>query len=188
MGAVTIRRAGAGDVGPLVALLAHGALVEGKEDPDRLEPYVAALTEIQSTPGNDVLVAEVDGAVVGMCQLVVFRHLQSGGGLCAEIESMHVHPDVRSRGIGGRLVGAAVDAARRAGCYRVQLTSNALRTDAHRFYVRHGFEPSHVGFKRTLGPGGVADPAVHEIAPLVRGPGREGGVDPMRTGGREPSP
>lgn len=38
--------------------------------------------------------------------------------------------------------------ARALGCYRVQLTSSAQRPDAHRFYLSHGFEPSHVGFKR----------------------------------------
>ena len=46
------------------------------------------------------------------------------------------------------------DAVRRAaemGCYRVQLTSNLQRPDAHRFYETHGFTPSHVGFKRVLG-------------------------------------
>jgi hypothetical protein len=32
------------------------------------------------------------------------------------------------------------------------LTSNLARTDAHRFYARHGFEPSHVGFKRLIPP------------------------------------
>jgi len=156
---VIFRSARPEDAGPLVALLIHGALVAGKEDPDHPERYEAALAAIQSTPGNDVLVAELDGVVMGMCQLVMFRHLQGGGGLCAEIESMHVHPDIRSRGIGGQLVAAAVAAARRAGCYRIQLTSNAARTDAHRFYVRHGFESSHVGFKRLLAPGGADNPS-----------------------------
>ena len=148
---VTIRSARPGDVDRLIALLAHGALVDGKEDPARPESYATALAEIGSTPGNDILVAELAGVVVGMCQLLMFRHIQGGGGLCAEIESMHVHPDVRSRGIGGQLLSAAVEAARLAGCYRVQLTSNVQRTDAHRFYARHGFEPSHVGFKRVMG-------------------------------------
>jgi GNAT superfamily N-acetyltransferase len=152
MESVVIRSTGPEDAEALIALLQHGALVEGKEDPTRPGPYAAALAEIGSTPGNEVLVAELDAQVVGMCQLVVFRHVQGGGGLCGEIESMHVHPDVRSRGIGSQLLEAAMEAARRAGCYRVQLTSNALRTDAHRFYVRHGFEPSHVGFKRMVDP------------------------------------
>ena len=44
----------------------------------------------------------------------------------------------------------AVARARALGCYRVQLTSNARREDAHRFYERLGFSPTHVGFKMLL--------------------------------------
>ncbi|MGH9094572.1 MAG: GNAT family N-acetyltransferase [Acidimicrobiales bacterium] len=52
--------------------------------------------------------------------------------------------------MGAVLLDAAVAAARAAGCYRVQLTSNQARPDAHRFYAGHGFAPTHVGFKRYL--------------------------------------
>ena len=97
-----------------------------------------------------MLVAEQDGVVVGVCQLIVFRHLQGRGGLCAELESVHVHPDHRGRGIGSVLVRDAVARARAVGCYRVQLTSNRARPEAHRFYERLGFVPSHVGFKLPL--------------------------------------
>jgi GNAT superfamily N-acetyltransferase len=112
--------------------------------------YQSALAEIQATDGSDVLVAQVDGQIAGMCQLMVFRHFQRRGGRCAEVESMHVHPDFRGKGIGAQLLDAAVDAAWRSGCYRIQLTSNVQRTDAHRFYERRGFAPSHLGFKRLL--------------------------------------
>ena len=134
------------------ALLEHGSLEAGREDPADLGAYREALAEIQATPGSDVLVAELDGSVVGMCQLVVFRHLQHRGGRCAEVESMHVHPEVRGLGIGTLLLDVALESARRAGCYRVQLTSDRRRSDAHRFYRRQGFAPSHVGFKRPIGP------------------------------------
>ena len=148
---VTIRTATPDDAGVLVALHRAGALVDTDADPD-LGPYRAALADIAATPGNDVLVAELDGRVVGTCQLIVLRHLQHAGGRCAELESMHVAPDVRGSGVGGVLLEAAVDRARAAGCYRIQLTSNRVRTDAHRFYERHGFAPSHAGFKRLLDP------------------------------------
>jgi GNAT superfamily N-acetyltransferase len=95
-------------------------------------------------------VAELDGEVVGVCQLIVFRHLQAHGGLCAEVESMHVHPDHRSGGAGAALLAEAVARAGALGCYRIQLTSNTARSDAHRFYERLGFVPSHVGFKMRL--------------------------------------
>ncbi|HEY5109485.1 MAG TPA: GNAT family N-acetyltransferase [Acidimicrobiales bacterium] len=149
-GDVVVRPAAAGDAGALVDLLWAGAVGTSDEDPGGLARYRPALSDIAATPGTDVLVAERDGEVVGTCQLLTFRHLQHRGGRCAEIESMHVRSDLRGRGVGGLLLEAAVDAARAAGCYRVQLTSNAARTDAHRFYEHHGFTPSHVGFKRLL--------------------------------------
>lgn len=40
--------------------------------------------------------------------------------------------------------------ARTRGCTILQLTSDAARTDAHRFYERLGFRPTHVGFKKDL--------------------------------------
>jgi GNAT superfamily N-acetyltransferase len=150
---VTVRTATPDDAADLVGLLRAGALVPTGEyhDPD-LGSWRETLTNLAATPGNDVLVAEVDGRVAGTCQLIVFRHLQHGGGWCAELESMHVAPDLRGSGVGGVLLEAAVERARAAGCYRVQLTSNRARNDAHRFYERHGFTPSHVGYKRLLGP------------------------------------
>ena len=146
---VIIRPARAEDVPRLAALLAGGTL-RGNEDPTDLAPYQAALEDINTAPGNEVLVAEVGGDVAGMCQLLTFRHLQERGGRCAEIESVHVDEHLRSSGIGGVLVEAAVKRAREAGCYRVQLTSNKSREAAHRFYLRHGFVASHAGFKRYL--------------------------------------
>jgi GNAT superfamily N-acetyltransferase len=149
---LVIRPAEEADLACIVELLTLGTLPGGPrstEDPGDLEPYRAAWRTIASGGGH-VLVAELAGQVVGTCQLIVFRHLQGHGGLCAEIESVHVHPDHRGMGVGGVLLGDAVERARALGCYRVQLTSNAARPDAHRFYERVGFVPSHVGFKLQL--------------------------------------
>jgi len=146
---VVVRDAVEEDIPRIVELFTHGSLVEGKEDPTELAPYRSALSEIDRGLGG-VLVAGVGGELVGVCQLIVFRHLQNRGGLCAEVESVHVHPDHRGHGIGGVLMRAAVQRARELGCYRIQLTSNKARPEAHRFYERLGFEPSHRGFKMNL--------------------------------------
>lgn len=150
--AVVVREATAADVPTLVDLLRRGALVDRGEDATDPSPYLAALEAIEATPGHAPLVAEATGSkvAVGMCQLLILQHFQARGGRCAELESVHVHPDWRGHGIGGLLVEVAVDRARAEGCYRVQLTSNAARTEAHRFYVRHHFSPTHQGFKRVL--------------------------------------
>jgi GNAT superfamily N-acetyltransferase len=44
----------------------------------------------------------------------------------------------------------AIEDARRRFCVLVQLTSDKARVDAHRFYERLGFTPSHEGFKLRL--------------------------------------
>jgi GNAT superfamily N-acetyltransferase len=152
MTGLVIRPAGVADLACIVELLRLGPVPGGPpstEDPEDLGPYRTALDEIAASDGA-VLVAELSGEVVGACQLIVFRHLQAGGGRCAEIGSVHVHPDHRGSGVGGELVRHAIERARGLGCYRVQLTSNAARPDAHRFYERLGFSPSHVGFKMYL--------------------------------------
>lgn len=144
-----MRSARADDLESIVRCIAAGALVEGKEDPSDLEPYRAALADAQ-TPPSDVLVAEADGEVVGVAQLIVFRHVQVHGAWCAELESVHVRADRRGNGIGAVLVETAIERARSLRCHRVQLTSNMERRDAHRFWEQMGFTPSHIGYKLPL--------------------------------------
>ncbi len=96
-----------------------------------------------------MLVADTDGQVIGVCQLIVFRHLQTRGPLCGNRVGARASrlAQPRHRAL---LMRPAIETARQLGCYRVQLTSNNDRPDAHRFYVALGFEPSHTGFKLLL--------------------------------------
>ena len=100
---------------------------------------------------------------IGVVELMILPHFQHAGGWCAELESFFVRPDRRSQGVGAALLAAAEERAVRAGCYRIQLTSRNVRTDAHRFYRRHGFDQGSQGFKKPLGAGsgeggGYAEP------------------------------
>ncbi|CAN5749040.1 hypothetical protein BH23ACT5_BH23ACT5_24080 [soil metagenome] len=55
--------------------------------------------------------------------------------------------DRRGQGLGGKLLGWAVDKARDRGCHLVQLTTNKSRTEALRFYESLGFEATHEGLR-----------------------------------------
>ena len=116
-----------------------------------LAPYLEAFDAITADPNSTLYVARLGERVVGTFQLNVLRHLAHRGGRVAQIESVHVASDFRRRGIGEAMMRFASDEARRRGCHRVQLTSNNRRVDAHRFYERLGFVPSHRGFKLPLG-------------------------------------
>jgi GNAT superfamily N-acetyltransferase len=67
-----------------------------------------------------------------------------------QIEAVRVRSDLRSNGLGGAMITWAIAEGYRRGAKLVQLTSDASRVEAHRFYARLGFEPSHVGFKLSL--------------------------------------
>ena len=148
---ITIRPAARADIPAIVALYADDILGAARETPDDAAPYEAAFDRIAATGGvTTVLVAERDGAVVGTMQLTVLPGLSHRGTNRAQIEAVRVAAGARSGGIGTRMIGWAIDDARRHGCGMVELTSNRQRTDAARFYERLGFVPSHTGFKLPL--------------------------------------
>jgi GNAT superfamily N-acetyltransferase len=145
----TIRIASAGDVPAIVALLADDPLGAARESPG--DPaYLAAFEEIAADPRQVLAVAEASGEVVGTLQLTCTPGLSRKGMTRGTIEAVRVRADQRGQRLGERLVRWAVDEARRHGCGVVQLTTDASRVDAHRFYERLGFAASHVGMKLAL--------------------------------------
>lgn len=147
-----IRRARETDLTDIIAMFAaddkggHGDTT----DTDAFEDYLKAFYIIDASQNENLFVAERSGEVVGTFQLLFTRTLTGRGSLTMILEAVQTRPDMRSRGIGKAMVEYAVEEARRRDCRMLQLTSNATRTDAHRFYERHGFEKSHAGFKMKL--------------------------------------
>jgi ribosomal protein S18 acetylase RimI-like enzyme len=150
---IAIREARRDDLPRVVALLADDPLGASRELPgEPLDPaYAAAFDAMAAQGGNVLLVAVAGDQVVGCLQLIVIPGLSRAGMLRGQIEGVRVASAHRGRRIGERLVEAAVERARAAGCGLVQLTSDASRADAHRFYERLGFVATHVGMKLTIG-------------------------------------
>jgi predicted N-acetyltransferase YhbS len=148
---ISIRPATVHDLPRILALYRAG-VAPGGESPDSEggPEYERAFAEIDADPNLSLVVAESHDVVVGTLHFSCVRQLHHHGGRTAGVESVHVAPEWRSRGIGAALMGWAVDEARRRGCFRVQLTSNKARLDAHRFYERLGFTASHEGMKLVL--------------------------------------
>lgn len=144
---ITIRRARRDDVGAIVAMLADDPLGSGRE---RLEDplpsaYFQAFEQVDRDPNLQLVVAEDGGAVVGCLQLCILPGLSSQGASRGLIEDVRVASRCRSAGIGEQLVRWAVAQAREKNCKLVELLTHSTRVDAQRFYVRLGFQPSHVG-------------------------------------------
>ena len=152
---VTFRVAEERDLPALVAMLADDFLGARREDPRAPldEGYVAAFRAIAGDPNQEIVVACSGEEVVGMIQAVYSASLSYRGSWRATLESVRTAAPYRGRGIGATLVEYAVERARARGCGIIQLTTNAARADAHRFYARLGFAASHVGMKRRLDSG-----------------------------------
>ncbi|MEM7567853.1 MAG: GNAT family N-acetyltransferase [Pseudomonadota bacterium] len=140
------------DLPAILALLVDDVLGAAR---DRLtDPidaaYAKAFAAIDANPHDRLIVAETEGAVVACAQLTILHGLSRRGATRGQIEGVRVASHLRGAGLGERLIRHCLAVAREKGCGLVQLTTDRSRTDAHRFYERLGFTPSHVGMKIVL--------------------------------------
>lgn len=149
---ISIRTAERDDLPDIISLFASDVLGGHGDtnEPDAYPDYLAAFERITAAPNEVLYVAELDGEVVGTFQTAVLTSLVGRGSSSMMIEAVQTRQDMRGQRIGETMIRFAIGEARRQGLTKVQLTSNKDRKDAHRFYERLGFEPSHLGFKIRL--------------------------------------
>ncbi|WP_253732328.1 GNAT family N-acetyltransferase [Thioclava sp. JE_KL1] len=149
---LTIRPARETDLFEIVEMLADDPLGATREDlRDPLpEAYHAAFSAIESDPNQLLVVAERKGAVVGTLQLSFLPGLARQGAWRGQIEAVRIARDHRGGKLGQAVFAWAINECRARGCSLVQLTTDKARPDAHRFYDRLGFEPTHIGYKLKL--------------------------------------
>jgi ribosomal protein S18 acetylase RimI-like enzyme len=152
MTAPVFRPARPADLAAIVALLADdelGATREIAADPPH-HRYVAAFQAIARDPNQILVVAECEGEVAGCLQVTIIPGLSRTGMTRGQIESVRISRSRRGGGLGRDMIRHAINECRRRGCGLVQLTTDAKRPDAIRFYESLGFTPSHVGMKLAL--------------------------------------
>lgn len=149
---LVIRVARVDDLPALITLFASDAVGGHGDttDPEAFGDYARAFAAIEASSDQTLYVAELDGAVVGTFQTMITTSLTGRGSSAMIIEAVQTRSDLRGQGIGANMITFCVEEAKKRGMRHAQLTSNAVRKDAHRFYERMGFKPSHVGFKMTL--------------------------------------
>jgi GNAT superfamily N-acetyltransferase len=152
MSKAIFRSATRADLSSIVRLLADdemGSMRERYEDP-LPEAYVSAFEQIDKDSNHELIVAELNGEIIGTLQLMFLPSISFQGGLRAQVESVRVDKKYRGRGIGSELMKCTIERAKERGVHVVQLTTHRSRDDAHRFYERLGFSGSHLGMKLSL--------------------------------------
>ena len=146
------RRAAEADVPAIIRMLADDMLGSSREalGAGSLPGYLDAFRVIDADANQFLLVVDDGKEIVGTLQLTFIAGLARGGLKRGLIEAVRVASDRRGEKIGEAMIAWVLDKCRREQCGIVQLTTDKTRTDAHRFYDRLGFEPSHIGYKMML--------------------------------------
>jgi GNAT superfamily N-acetyltransferase len=144
-----VRRATETDIPRILELYQQLAPDSSGQEPAKApELSQKMFREITEMEGYHLLVAEVNGEVVGTTVLAILPVLAPGVCRWGVVEFMVVDEACRRQGIGRTLMNHATGMAQAAGCYKVMLGSNKERPDAHRFYRSAGYEATHEGFTR----------------------------------------
>jgi len=138
----TIRDARDADAQAIAALLTQ---LGYPSDADAVEERLDRLWVV----GDRVIVAEVEGDVVGVVHLQVTPALERERP-AGKIGALVVDEGHRGQGIGRALFAAVEQEARLRGCELVYLTTAEQRDDAHAFYERLGLEYVGRRYSRTL--------------------------------------
>ncbi len=138
----TIRDAAPGDAAPVAALLTQ---LGYPSDPDAVEARLDRLRVV----GDRVVVAELEGNVVGVAHLQVSPALERDRP-AGKLGALVVDEAHRGHGIGRALVEAVEAEARLRGCGLLFRPTSERRGDAHAFYEDVGLEHTGRRYTRTL--------------------------------------
>jgi GNAT superfamily N-acetyltransferase len=138
---ITTGIASASDIDELVSLLGLLFAQEAEFSPNDDLQRTGLCRIIEEPQRGEIIVLRMQNEVVGMTTLL-YTISTALGARVALLEDMIVHPRYRNQGLGEQLVNAANQRAITVGCQRITLLTDEDNHAAHRFYQRHGFQPS----------------------------------------------
>jgi len=100
---------------------------------------VAARLERFAAPGSHVVVADVEGEVLGFIALHVVHRFE-GDEPFVRIVALVVDPGVRERGVGRMLMDEAEGIGRREGALFVEVTVGHHRAEARHLFESRGYD------------------------------------------------
>jgi len=152
---LSIRTAEEADLPKILAVYSSAGLE--RRGSLELEEAQALFRRMISYPFYKVYVAESEGQVLGSFELLIMDNLANGGLPSGLVEDVAVAREAQGRGIGKAMMLFAMEECRREGCYKLALSSNQIRVEAHGFYEALGFTRHGFSFRVELeGEGGHA--------------------------------
>lgn len=138
-----IRQASASDLPSILQLYAE---VLDKGQVLSLPEAEALFQKMSNYPNYKIYVAELDSQVVGTFALLVMDNLAHRGTPSGIVEDVAVQANLQGKGIGREMMQFAMQVCSEAGCYKLALSSNQKRVEAHAFYESLGFDKHGFSF------------------------------------------
>lgn len=137
MSGVQIREADEADLPEVLRLYALPDFDAGHALP--LKDAVERLMRMRGYPDYRLYVALLEDRIIGTFTLLIAEKILHMGAKAAIVDDVIVDTPCRGRAIGKAMMAAAMDMARTKGCYKLALSTNAKRIEAHKFYESLGF-------------------------------------------------
>ncbi len=144
----TVREARRDDIPQVLALYGHTGM--GSQTGFSVANGERWLDQLARYPDYRLYVALNGPHVVGTYALLIMDNISHGGQPSGVVESVAVHPDWQRRGVGREMMAHAMARCRSKGCYKITLSSNLRRHEAHAFYDSLGFERHGYSFRISL--------------------------------------
>ena len=153
-----IRRAVEKDIPKMIDLLHQVCLVHHNGRPDIFKVgtkySVEELKDLLKDEQRPILVnVDENDEVMGYCFCIYQKHVDNS--ILTDIKTLYiddlcVDETLRGRHIGRELYEAAVDLARKSGCYNLTLNVWSCNKSALRFYEEMGLVPQKIGMEIVL--------------------------------------
>ncbi|MEA5140317.1 GNAT family N-acetyltransferase [Arcicella rigui] len=144
---IQIRQATKAD---LPAILNLYATVLDKGKVLSIEQAETLFAKMAVYPNYKVYVAENEAGIIGTFALLIMDNLAHVGTPSGVVEDVVVADEVQGKGIGKAMMNFAMERCKEVGCYKLVLSSNLKRHEAHAFYESLAFEKHGFSFRVNL--------------------------------------
>jgi len=135
---MNIRIASDADLPEILGLYAQ--LDADDEQALEIDEAKTIFAKMRQYPDYHVYVVETNGKIVGTFALAIMDNLAHRGCKSGLIEDVVVSESLQGHGVGKQMMQFAIETCREKGCYKVALSSNLKRQNAHKFYEGIGFK------------------------------------------------
>lgn len=144
MSQLQIRKAASAEIPQILELFAQADIDNGEVL--SIDAAQGIFNKLKLYPNFSIYVALIGDKVVGTFELLIMDNLAHLGKPSGIVEDVVVFGEYRSQGIGRKMMEYAMDVCRKAGCYKLILSSSLHRNRAHQFYENLGFKKHGYSF------------------------------------------